>query len=184
MPQERWTTQPRYNKDKNILSFNLEDSKESEFPQAAGTLHRSPAVDRGLNTLGHPYCDCTVGGDLPRLSQPVCAACLQPPTTTVEEVKVSDTETTIKIKIKKKTTSDKAKEVAKVDHTYETMKYPTKEQATSIPTDQELPTTSKMAADTHHAVPARARDQLATADDIEVADPVDPTPSIASTTAL
>ena len=148
-------------------------------------------MDRGLNELGHHYCDCTVGGDLPRLTQPICAACLQPPTTTVEEVRVSDTEATIKIKIKKKTNSDKAKEVAKVDHPYEALKYPTKEQATSTSTDQEPPTTSQAAADTHHAVPAMANtwsamaeDQLAPADVIDVAGAADPTPSTASTTTL
>ena len=115
------------------------------------------------------------------MTQPICAACLQPPTTTVEEVRVSDTEMSIKINIKKKTNydTDKAKEVTKVDHHYEELKYPTKEKATS--TDQEPPTTSQAAADTHHAVPCMAKDQLATADDIDVADK---TPSTTSTTSL
>ena len=187
-PQERWTPQARYNQDKNTLSFSLEDPKKS---QAAGTLFRSPAVDHGLNTLGNPYCDCTVGGDLPRLSQPICAACLQPPTTTVEEVKVNDTETAIKIKIKRKTNSEKVKEAAKVDHPYETIKYPTMEQATSTSTDQEFPTTSQAVADIHRAAPppphraepARIQDQLATADSIEVAETADPTPSTSASTS-
>ena len=155
------------NNRKAKVDFNLEEPQPN--------LYRSQTVD----DFGHLYCD--LGGELPRTIQPVCAACLEPSNTTVEEVRVSDSEMSININIKKKTKydTDRIKEVGKDDHVYEELKVPNKDQKTPT-ADQEAPTTVQATADIHHAVPCIAKDQMATAEDIDVVEEEAPSTSTTS----